>query len=119
MGFSCSKSDIDNVVVADYIYVNLTSYSITCQAYKMGHDSVFSIVAGSVLKISEDLFVGTNNKIVDADSVKITFDSSKSIYFYPETSSSRNVIKLENYEHTLLSKRHHEYRFSFSESDFD
>ncbi len=121
IAFSCGRGEVNSVVVADYIYVNPTSSAIMIQTYNTGNDFVYNMEAGATLKISEHLNVGigNNKKIVHSDSVRITFDSNKSINFYHETTSSRNLIKLENYEYTLLSEKHHEFRFVFSESDFD
>lgn len=117
---SCKNEEVDNAIIADYIYINPTLNSISIQSFKLGNDTIYEIKPGETFKITEDLFAGNNNaKIVDADSVFIETSSNKSTSYYPEINSPRNIIKLENYVYLLITKNHHEYKFTFIESDFN
>ena len=120
MAFSCNKQDIDKVTLADYIYSNSTLYEIKIDSYSAGKLYVYLLSPNESLKLSEDLFAGSNDSvIIHSDSVRITLNSKSELNWYPAMISSRNPIRLDNYEHKILSNRHHEYRFSFLESDFD
>ena len=116
---TCKNQDVDNVITADYIYVNPTINSIEIELFRFGNNTIHKIRSGESIKISEDLFAGNNNlKIVDADSVFIKTSTNKSTSYYPETISPRNIIKIENYDYLQISSNHHEYKFTFTESDF-
>jgi hypothetical protein len=113
---------------AKYVYTNKLNYDIQIISYNNNFDSVYYLQSNHVLEIIEDIPLGSsynNYKIVGADSVILLFDSFKYYKYYPSDSSSRNILKKNNYAYSYTEEpvNHplyilHNFKFEFDILDY-
>jgi len=121
IGTGCNK-EVDKVEIVEYVYKNNCTHPISITTFNSAKDSTYLIDISQSLILNDDLSTGNtfnNYLIVNSDSVKIVNVLNQAINFYPESQSSRNIIHLENYEYSKVTKNHHEYNYTLSDSDFD
>ena len=93
----------------------------------MQRDSVYVILPADSLKLSEDLFIGgsyNNFLISNADSVSVVFDYSRLLFYTPDNTSERNIIKLFNYDYIRVEDedgyfQYQSFTFEFTEEDYN
>ncbi len=113
---SCEKKTPD-FVVNDFLYINSSNFEIKLFAYRTGSEIQFQIPAMEELKIR--IKEGENNDLLISDPVLIQSGSTQFVMHYATIFSSKNPIKIENYENRKISANHYEFRFLFPEDYFD
>ena len=124
---SCQKSWQVPLRNTEYIYKNNTQHHISITSHNMQRDSVYVILPADSLKLSEDLFIGgsyNNFLISNADSVSVVFDYSRLLFYTPDNTSERNIIKLFNYDYIRVEDedgyfQYQSFTFEFTEEDYN
>lgn len=115
---SCNKN-VDNVVMADYIFENKSSHAVAITSYKTSKEITRSIKSNDSIVISLDLMFSSKMEMFNADSVIIIFDNERKVKYTPDDKTERNMMDQTNYQYALLKKNHHRFKYVISNKDYE
>jgi hypothetical protein len=114
--YSCNDK-VHTRVISDYVYVNQSTHDLSLHCYFAGIDSTFILKKTGMIKLREDLMSGSSFLIINADSVKIIYNSTK--YNLDTKFDKKGILGLNNYLYNKLEENHHEYKFVFNDEMYN
>jgi len=121
--FTSCKKNIEKTYFENYAYTNNSNHTIQIQCYytlSNVRESVYTIEKGTELQLKQELSFGQiDSLIINADSLKITFDDAKNIIYHRSDTSRYNIIERNNYEVSGENEKERTYQYIFTDNDFD
>lgn len=121
---SCDKGEDDKVYYEEFYFINNSNYEITIEAFNKMDDNysnnTYSLSKDSTFHQKLELNFGSITGVVPySDSAVVNFGDSIKASFLPDTQSSFNILNKSNYTVNKKSENHHEYRYVFTNDDYD
>ncbi len=128
---SCGQEEVEDISIKSYKYGNQTEYSIVIHKWLNNTEIVYELSqSGQQIEFKNEFNGGgcfiddiqqttfspdSDCLLINADSIKIIFDNSKSYWLKPSDNVDVNILKEVNY--TKQGNRE-DYSYSFTNKDY-
>ena len=121
---SCDKGEVDKAYYEEFYFINNSNYELTIEAFNKTDDdyvkNIYILKKDSTFHQKLELNFGSITGVVAySDSAVVNFGDSIKAIFLPDTQSYFNILDKSNYTVNKKSENHHEYRFVFTNDDYD
>jgi len=119
----CDKGEIDEKYFESFEYLNNSGYNIHIKSYYMQaslKESNYEINNGTKIILKQMITIGqVDSLIINADSIRITFDNNKSVIYHKNDMSDYNIINRQNYISNKVSDNETNFKYEFTIEDYN
>ncbi len=129
---SCGQGEVEDITIKSYKYYNQTKYSIVVHKWLNNAETVYELPQSGQIEFKNEFNGGgcfideiqqtafspdSDCLLINADSLRIIFDDSKSYWLKHSDNVDVNILKEGNYDYTKQGNRE-DYLYNFTDKDY-